>query len=52
VGQLPVLLTAQGGHCGFHGVGDPPQASWSDRLLTAWLLGQITEAAVVPGGAA
>jgi predicted alpha/beta-fold hydrolase len=52
VGQLPVLLTAQGGHCGFHGVGDPPQASWSDRLLTAWLLEQITAAAVLPGGAA
>lgn len=44
VGRLPVMLTAQGGHCGFHGVGDPPQASWSDRLLTAWLLAQIVAA--------
>lgn len=39
-GRLPVLLTPQGGHCGFHGVGDPPQASWSDRLMTAWLVAQ------------
>lgn len=42
VGRLPVLLTPQGGHCGFHGVGDPPQASWADRLLTAWLVAQTS----------
>ena len=47
-GRLAVLLTPAGGHCGFHGVGDPPEASWSDRLLTAWLVAQ-TSAAAVPG---
>lgn len=34
---LQVLLTRSGGHCGFHGVGDPPLASWSDRVIAAWL---------------
>jgi predicted alpha/beta-fold hydrolase len=34
---LQVLLTRGGGHCGFHGVGDPPLASWSDRVIAAWL---------------
>lgn len=44
-GRLPVVLTPQGGHCGFHGVGDPPEASWSDRLLTAWLVERLGGAA-------
>lgn len=43
-GRLQVMLTPGGGHCGFHGVGDPPQASWSDRLLTGWLLEQVAAA--------
>jgi predicted alpha/beta-fold hydrolase len=34
---LEVLVTRRGGHCGFHGEGDDPQASWSDRLTVAWL---------------
>ncbi len=33
-----VLITPGGGHNGFHGQGDPSMASWSDRLVLAWLL--------------
>ena len=33
-----VLITPGGGHNGFHGQGDPATASWSDRLVLAWLL--------------
>jgi hypothetical protein len=32
-----VLITPGGGHNGFHGQGDPVRASWSDRLVLAWL---------------
>jgi predicted alpha/beta-fold hydrolase len=32
-----VLITPGGGHNGFHGQGDPGRASWSDRLVLAWL---------------
>ena len=35
-----VLITACGGHNGFHGHSDPRWASWSDRLVLAWL-GQL-----------
>lgn len=36
-GRLQVCLTAAGGHNGFHGVGDGPLGSWSDRLTLQWL---------------
>ena len=36
--RLAVLLTAQGGHNGFHGPGDSVRRGcWSDRLACAWL---------------
>ncbi|MFQ6540222.1 hypothetical protein, partial [Aphanothece stagnina] len=35
--DLEVLLTAAGGHNGFHGRGDGPTASWADRLTARWL---------------
>jgi predicted alpha/beta-fold hydrolase len=38
---LEVLVTRGGGHCGFHGEGDDPQASWSDRLTVAWLSSRL-----------
>ncbi|MCS5705935.1 alpha/beta fold hydrolase [Synechococcus sp. FGCU-3] len=34
---LQVVLTARGGHNGFHGVGDAPNGCWSDRLVARWL---------------
>ena len=35
---LEVLLTARGGHNGFHGPGDRlPTGCWSDRVACAWL---------------
>ena len=34
---LEVVITPNGGHNGFHGVGDPPLACWGDRLTAAWL---------------
>lgn len=37
-GDAAVLITPGGGHNGFHGQGDPITASWSDRLVLAWLL--------------
>ena len=37
-GPWEVLITPGGGHNGFHGQGDPSTASWSDRLVLAWLL--------------
>ena len=37
-GGQTVLITPGGGHNGFHGQGDPRTASWSDRLVLAWLL--------------
>ena len=37
-GGQTVLITPGGGHNGFHGQGDPRAASWSDRLVLAWLL--------------
>ena len=36
-GNSAVLITPGGGHNGFHGQGDPGRASWSDRLVLAWL---------------
>ena len=37
-GSGAVLITPGGGHNGFHSPGDPGAASWSDRLVLAWLL--------------
>ncbi|MEX0588560.1 MAG: alpha/beta fold hydrolase [Cyanobium sp.] len=34
---LEVLLTARGGHNGFHGVGDDPLSCWGDQLTVDWL---------------
>lgn len=35
-GGLEVVVTAGGGHNGFHGVGDSSGATWSDRLTVRW----------------
>lgn len=32
-----VEMTSGGGHGGFHGIRDDPQACWSDRLTAKWL---------------
>ncbi len=32
-----VVITASGGHCGFHAPGDSPRGRWSDRLAAVWL---------------
>lgn len=41
VAQAPpgveVVLTARGGHNGFHGVGDVPLSCWGDQLTVRWL---------------
>jgi len=41
VAQAPpgveVVLTARGGHNGFHGVGDAPLSCWGDQLTVRWL---------------
>ncbi|MFO7628522.1 MAG: alpha/beta hydrolase, partial [Prochlorococcaceae cyanobacterium] len=37
LGPLEVVITARGGHSGFHGVGDPRASCWGDRLTAAWL---------------
>ena len=37
-GHGAVLITPGGGHNGFHSQGDPGTASWSDRVVLAWLL--------------
>jgi predicted alpha/beta-fold hydrolase len=34
---VEVLLTARGGHNGFHGVGDAPLSCWGDQLTVQWL---------------
>ena len=34
---LEVVLTARGGHSGFHGVGDDPLSCWGDQLVVRWL---------------
>lgn len=34
---LEVVLTAQGGHNGFHGVADQPLSCWGDQLVASWL---------------
>ena len=34
---LEVVLTAHGGHNGFHGVGDQPLSCWGDQLVASWL---------------
>ena len=34
---VEVLLTGQGGHNGFHGVGDAPLSCWGDQLTVQWL---------------
>mgnify|MGYP006273081239 CR=1 FL=1 len=42
---LEVLLTPNGGHNGFHGIGDAMAADggcWSDRLAAHWLQGQLS----------
>ncbi|MFM7087348.1 MAG: alpha/beta fold hydrolase [Cyanobium sp.] len=36
-GPLQLILTERGGHNGFHGLGDGPLGSWSDRLACRWL---------------
>ena len=43
-GDAAVLITPGGGHNGFHGQGDPITASWSDRLVLAWLLRLVQSA--------
>ena len=35
--NLEVVLTAHGGHNGFHGVGDDPFSCWGDQLVASWL---------------
>lgn len=35
--RLEICITRHGGHNGFHGVGDNPEGSWSDRLTARWL---------------
>ena len=32
-----VVITASGGHSGFHAPGDSPRGRWSDRLAALWL---------------
>ena len=34
---MAVLLTARGGHNGFHGVGDAALSCWGDQLTVQWL---------------
>lgn len=34
---VEVVLTAHGGHNGFHGVGDDPLSCWGDQLTVRWL---------------
>lgn len=34
---VEVVFTAQGGHNGFHGVGDAPLSCWGDQLSVRWL---------------
>lgn len=34
---VDVLITARGGHCGFHGPGDSSRGRWSDHLAARWL---------------
>ncbi len=36
-GPWRVLLSGGGGHNGFHAPGDPPLASWADRVTARWL---------------
>ena len=38
---VEVLLTGQGGHNGFHGVGDAPLSCWGDQLTVRWLEGLL-----------
>ena len=38
---LDVVLTAHGGHNGFHGVGDEPLSCWGDQLVASWLRRQL-----------
>ena len=38
---LEVVLTAHGGHNGFHGVGDQPLSCWGDQLVASWLKRQL-----------
>ena len=36
-----VVITAHGGHNGFHGVGDEPLSCWGDQLVASWLKRQL-----------
>ncbi len=38
---LEICITRGGGHNGFHGQGDSPLGSWSDRLTARWLKARI-----------
>jgi predicted alpha/beta-fold hydrolase len=44
--ELPVVLTARGGHNGFHAWGDPRRAPamacWADQLTLRWLLSLLS----------
>ena len=35
--KMEVVLTARGGHSGFHGAGDGPLSCWGDQLVVRWL---------------
>ena len=39
---VEVVLTARGGHNGFHGVGDAPLSCWGDQLTVRWLQRLLT----------
>ena len=39
---IAVVLTARGGHNGFHAAGDPPLSCWSDALVLRWLEARIS----------
>lgn len=41
--QLEICITKQGGHNGFHGQGDTPLGSWSDRLTARWLRQRLSQ---------
>ena len=45
-----VVITASGGHCGFHAPGDSLQGRWSDRLVVSWLRRVLVDDARKSGG--
>ncbi len=52
---VQVVLTARGGHNGFHGRGDPRRAPvpscWGDQLVARWLGSQLPVASAADGAA-